>query len=157
MYFPLIVAVVFALDRITKHLVMAEMELQQSIPIFPDVFHITYIHNYGAAFSLLEGRQMLLIVITAVVMLVLLFFLIRNLRDLSTCEIWALSLILGGGIGNLWDRVQLGYVPDFLNFCLIEFPVFNVADISVCCGCGLLFLSLLVLEPRSRRRQEYRR
>lgn len=155
MYFLWIVAAALALDRVTKYWVMLTMDLQESIPVIQDIFHLTYIRNFGAAFSILQGRQLLLLIVTGVVLLGILVFLIMKRGELHSCLVWALSLIVAGGMGNFIDRAWLGYVPDFFDFRI--WPIFNVADVSVCCGAGLLLIYVIVVEPRSRRATEYRR
>ncbi len=157
MYFILIVIPAVLLDRLSKLLVMGRMALSESIPLWEGVFHITYIHNEGAAFSMLSGRQAFLQILTALLMLAILLYLLFAGRRSSRLTVVALSLILAGGLGNLWDRVLYGWVPDFLDFRLIHFAVFNVADIFVTLGCALLFLEVLLLEPRRARREGYRR
>ncbi len=152
MIFYVIILVLIAADQISKYAIEAGLDLNQSIPLIDGIFHITYIRNFGAAFSILQGKQPFLIVITFIALAAVIVYLTLKRKESH----WALSLslafIAGGGIGNLIDRIRLGYVIDFLDFR--RFPVFNVADICVCLGCGLLILYLFYIEPRERRRVE---
>lgn len=145
MYFIFIGAVVF-IDQLTKHLVQASMALSDTIPLVEGIFHLTYIHNYGAAFSLLEDQRIFLILLPSLITIGILFYLGRYRRKTHWLMQLSLSLIAAGGMGNLIDRISRGYVVDFLDFRV--FPIFNVADIAVCCGCGLLVLYLFVVEPK---------
>lgn len=145
MYFIIIAAVV-ALDQLTKYLIRANMELDSSIPVVDGIFHITYIHNSGAAFSMFQGKTEFLIAIQVAVIAAVLVYLIKRRRKDHWCMLLALSFIMAGGLGNLVDRAVNGYVVDFLDFRF--WPVFNAADISVCTGCGLLVLYMLFIEPK---------
>lgn len=115
------------------------MSLNQSIPVITNVFHITYVHNFGAAFGLFVHRTGFFIFVTTVVVL-LIFVFLRHLPKEQKLLRAALVLQLGGAMGNLIDRVRLGYVIDF--FDLRVWPVFNVADIAIVFGVGLLILDL---------------
>lgn len=149
MYFIFIAAVVF-LDQWTKHLVKASIALNDTVPLLKDIFHFTHIHNYGAAFSLLEDQRIFLILLPAIITTGILFYLARWRKKTHWMMLLSLSLIAAGGIGNLIDRIGRGYVVDFLDFRF--FPVFNVADISVCFGCGMLVLYLFLVEPKLTRK-----
>ena len=148
-YFLLTLTAVLA-DQLTKQIVQAEMELSQSIPVIHEIFHLTLIHNYGAAFSMLQGKAGLLAVGTGIAILAVLAFMWLKRNTAHPCLMTAMALIAGGGLGNLIDRMVLGYVVDFLDLRI--WPVFNVADVCVCCGCGLLILYVLVLEPRQKKK-----
>ena len=133
-----------AADQITKYIVITNMELGQSIDFIDGLLDFTYIHNDGGAWGIFGGSRWFLIGFTAVIMLVLLILLIKNGKK-NMLFLWAGSLILSGGIGNLIDRIfRDGKVIDFLNFQFIDFPVFNLADIAVCVGTGLLFLYFIM-------------
>lgn len=152
MYYIAILALI-ALDRLTKFWIQSSMALNDTIPVIDGIFHITYIHNHGAAFSILQGKQGFLLAFTGMAMIAIAVFLVMALkkRMLSPVGLWALALILGGGLGNFIDRLWLGYVVDFLDLRI--WPIFNVADIAVCCGCGLLMFYILIWEPRQERRR----
>ena len=145
MYF-IIIALVVAFDQLTKYLIKANMELESTIPLLDGVFHITYIQNYGAAFSILQNKTEFLIIMQLVVIAAVLFYLLKRRKQEHWGLLLSLSLIAAGGIGNLIDRAVNGYVIDFLDFRI--WPIFNVADISVCVGCGLLVLYVFLIEPK---------
>lgn len=150
MYF-IIIAVVVALDQLTKYLIRTNFELNQTIPLIEGIFQITYIQNTGAAFSMLQNKTVFLIVMQLAVIAIVLTYLIKKRKKEHRCLLASLSLIAAGGIGNLIDRSVNGYVVDFLDFRI--WPIFNVADISVCVGCGLLVLYMFFIEPkRSKKR-----
>lgn len=149
MVYFIIVIFAVVLDQAVKHLVMSVMALHQSIPIINEVFHITYIHNTGAAFSLLQGQKVLLIGVPALFILVGLVYIFKHRSDRRRILLIAIALIVGGGIGNLIDRISLGYVVDFFDFRV--FPIFNIADIFVTIGCALLCVYVLFIDGKKRR------
>jgi len=135
----LLAVLVILFDQLLKLLVVNTMSLNQSIPVITNIFHITYVHNFGAAFGLLAHRTGFIILVTVVVVFLLLVFL-RHLPKEQKLLRAALVLQLAGATGNLIDRVRMGYVVDF--FDLRVWPVFNVADIAIVSGIGLLILDL---------------
>ncbi|MDD3168017.1 MAG: signal peptidase II [Eubacteriales bacterium] len=148
MYF-IIIAVVVGLDQLAKYLIQANLTLNSSVPLIEGIFHITYIHNSGAAFSLFQNKTGFLITMQLVVITVVLAYLVKRRNKDHWCLLLSLSLIAAGGLGNLIDRTMNGYVIDFLD--LRFWPIFNVADISVCVGCGLLVLYMFLFEPKAHR------
>ncbi len=154
-YLLMIVSIVLA-DQLVKYIVVQEMLKGQSIPILEGVFHITRVHNTGAAFSFLQGKQTLLIGFTAAILLVGLVYLLRHARrrDRKRFLMTALAFLLGGGVGNLLDRIFRGFVVDYLDFRV--FPVFNLADIFVCCGCVMICLYILFLDGKTKKKKHGR-
>ena len=151
MYF-IIIAIIIAVDQLSKYLIQSGMELNQTIPLINGVFHITYIHNYGAAFSIFQNKTGFLIAIQLVVITGVIVYLIKRRKIDHWALLLSLSLIAAGGFGNLIDRAAKGYVVDFLD--LRVWPIFNVADISVCVGCGLMVLYVFLIEPKRSRSEK---
>jgi len=151
MYF-IIIAIIIAVDQLSKFLIQSGMELNQTISLINGVFHITYIHNYGAAFSIFQNKTEFLIAIQLVVISGVLVYLIKRRKIDHWALLLSLSLIAAGGFGNLIDRAAKGYVVDFLDFRV--WPIFNVADISVCVGCGLMVLYVFIIEPKRSRSEK---
>lgn len=150
----LLALAVFALDRWTKRLVAARIALYSHIQIIPGFFRLTHTENTGAAFSLFADspahwKTALLIGFSIVAMIVVSTLLWKQPRVLSMNGI-ALSLILGGATGNLWDRIASGRVLDFLLVYVKQYqwPVFNLADSSIVIGASLLVLEILFHKPR---------
>lgn len=143
-----IIAVIILLDQISKYSISINMNLYESIPIIQNVFHITHIQNFGAAFSILQNHQGLFIGISSIAVVIIFFILIKYQKNLHNMYLYSLCLIAAGAIGNLIDRIRLGYVTDFLDFRI--WPVFNIADISIVCGTILLAYYILWIEPRER-------
>ena len=141
----IVIAASVLLDQITKMIVVNSMELYQSISVIDHVFSFTYIHNYGAAWGMLSDHRWVFILVTAIAIIVLPIFLYRY-RNLHFMFGFSLSLIIGGAIGNMIDRVVLGYVVDFLEATFIDFPVFNVADICVVCGAIMMFVYIAFID-----------
>ncbi len=138
MHIGLVVIAVILLDQISKVLVRTMMTEGQSISIIDGFFSLSYHNNTGVAFSFLAGQRMLVTIVqfTVVIIVALILYFLKGktlLFDIS------LALILGGGIGNLIDRLFYGKVTDMLSFSIFP-PIFNVADIAVTVGCGLLLI-----------------
>ena len=131
-----------AADYVTKALTLANMPIGSTIPLWDGVFHLTHIRNYGAAFSIMAGQRFFLILLPMIVIIAVVLFVIAK-RPKNKLLLLSLSMIASGGIGNLIDRIRFGYVVDFLDFRLINFPIFNVADIFVTVGAAL-FIALLL-------------
>ncbi|MFG0212441.1 signal peptidase II [Brevibacillus porteri] len=149
MLYYLIAAVIIALDQFTKYLVVKYMELGQSIPLIADVFHLTSHRNMGAAFGILQNQRWFFIVITVVVVIGIVISLIRLRKNQPRASL-ALSLVLGGAVGNFIDRAMTGQVVDFLDFTLINFPIFNVADMAITIGVGILLLDVFLDGKKNR-------
>lgn len=137
----IIVGVIF-LDQITKWLTVINLDLGESFPLIENVFHFTYVQNRGAAFGILKDQRWVFLIISTVAIVAMFIMLWKSRKDSKLLCI-AISMIIGGGIGNMIDRCLLGYVIDFLDFTLINFAVFNVADSFVCIGVGLFILELI--------------
>ena len=132
-------------DQLLKKLFSGTMQLGESIPVLPGIFHLTYIQNPGAAFGLFENQTLFFIAIAAF----LLAFLAFAYKELAAQGIWVrygMSLLAGGAVGNLLDRVRLGAVIDYLDFRI--WPIFNLADIGICLGATLIVWGLLREEGR---------
>ena len=123
------------------------MFVGETIPVMEDIFHITYIQNRGAAFSLWEQQWVVLIAFPAIVMIAGLVFLFIKRKIWDKLYLISIALICGGGMGNLIDRVLYGYVVDMFDFRV--FPVFNIADIFICAGCGLMLIYVIFLERKN--------
>ena len=132
------------LDQWTKALTVANIPLYQEVPFLDGLFHFTYIQNTGAAFSSFRGQQWLFALIFAVFTVFLIWELRKNSMGFLPFERWCIAAIWAGGLGNMIDRVRLGYVVDMIEVDFISFPVFNVADCFITCGCVLLVLHLLL-------------
>ncbi len=134
------------LDQITKYLVVIYMDLYESVDIIPGVLRFTYIRNEGAAFGSFSDSRWVFMVLSAVAIVgILVYFFVKKPQNKLFCS--ALTLIVGGGVGNMIDRIRLGYVVDFIDF--YAFPNvwkwnFNVADSFVCVGAGLVILWMII-------------
>jgi signal peptidase II len=135
------------LDQWVKAWVRTNIPLGTSVPLWNGVFHFTHAQNDGMAFSALRGQIGLLVTAAVVVMGVILYTFIRQGKRTPALLGFALALPLGGAIGNLIDRVKDHYVTDFLDFRLINFPIFNVADSAITIGICLLALRNLLPAP----------
>ena len=145
----LIALTVVVLDRIAKWAVAHNIALHDSIPVIPDFFRITHVENRGAAFGLFaespsEWKLAILVAFSVVALVVVSALLWRNSHALTSTGV-GLALILGGAIGNLWDRLLSGRVVDFLLFYIgqYQWPAFNVADSAIVVGAGLLVIEIV--------------
>lgn len=132
------------MDQISKILVIKFLDINSNIELIKNFFYLTYTHNTGAAFSILTGQRLLLILI-AVIILTLIFNYVRKNKVEGKVEKIAFSLIIGGSLGNLIDRIVRGFVVDFLDFKIFgyNFPIFNLADTFIVIGVLLLFITTL--------------
>ncbi len=146
MIYYLIIAAIIVSDRIVKLLVSSNLAVGETIPLIENVFHITYVQNRGAAFSMWEQQWLILVVMPAVVMLAGMILLYVRRKTWNRFYLQSISFICGGGLGNLIDRTVQGYVVDMFDFRV--FPVFNIADIFICAGCGLLLLYIIFIERK---------
>ena len=156
--FPLyfvIAAAVVGLDQLTKYLVLKNLTKVATVPLIKNVLHLTYVENRGAAFGMLSNNRWVFMIISAAVIAVMTAYLIINRRGGVLGNV-AVAFVLGGGIGNMIDRVFRGFVVDFIDFRLINFYVFNAADSFVCVGCGLLIFVLIRNELIARKAKKSR-
>ena len=137
--------VFFAVDRISKALVVANMSLGDSAPLIPKLFNLYFVHNSGGAWGILAGYTWLLLSITAVIMIIGVTVLICK-GTKNKWLFWAVSLILSGGLGNMYDRIfNGGRVIDFIQFDFWQsFPIFNIADCAIVIGCAVLILYFIL-------------
>jgi len=143
-YWLLIVGMI-VLDQVLKFFAVTKLRPIGSIPLIENVFHLTFARNTGAAFSILRGKQVFLIILTSIVILSLIFLMAKSMKENNNKFLTlSLALIIGGAIGNLIDRIRLDYVVDYLDFTLINFPIFNAADVFIVVGTGLLALMVIV-------------
>ena len=138
----LVAALLVGIDQFIKRWATAVLLPQTAMTLIPGILELRYFLNDGMAFSMLAGKQTLLIVVTSIMLLGVLWMLFA--RKLTPLERVAWTLVLGGGIGNLIDRVATGVVVDYINVLFINFAVFNFADICVCVGVGLLMLWVIL-------------
>jgi signal peptidase II len=144
------VGLIVALDQLTKNLVVSRFHLGDSMPVLDSILNITRVHNSGAAFGLLATlppnlRDPFFFLVPGLTLAVILFVFYR-LRESQNLSTYALAMIVGGALGNLADRVRLGFVVDFLDFhwnAGWHFPAFNVADAAISLGVAMLLLAML--------------
>lgn len=151
MIYTVIAVLTAVVDYITKLWAEKELIHISTIPIIKDVFHLTYVENRGMAFGMFSGARFIFIAVTAVIMIVLLTVLFKIPKKDRT--IWiklGTALCCGGAVGNLAERAFKGYVVDFLDFRIIDFPVFNAADIAICVGAAMIFIHFLFAEDNKK-------
>jgi len=130
-------------DQLVKYKIFTTMTLYESIPVVKGIFHLTYIQNPGAAFGILENQRIIFILVGVVILLAGVYFY-RHLAVEPLLVQLGAALLWGGAIGNLIDRIWLGKVIDIFDFRI--WPVFNIADIGICIGSGLIIYALIFLE-----------
>lgn len=142
-YFFLIVSSVVIIDQLSKYIIGLGLFINENMPIIPNVLSFTHTKNTGAAFSLFSGHVQLLTIISVVATIFILFYYLNNSKRLNIIEISGWSFLLGGTIGNMIDRLFQGSVTDFINFKLINFPIFNFADICIDLGAFIIIVFML--------------
>ena len=135
---------VIVFDQVTKVIAIKQLLPISTYPIIKDVIHFTYVENRGAAFGMLQNQRWVFMVLSTVVMVVILLVMVKYKKFLHPIMLTGLSFTVGGGIGNMIDRTIKGYVVDFIDFTLIDFAVFNIADTFICIGVGLIILDILL-------------
>ena len=141
-FYVIFVVLVVAADQLTKALVVANIPLGGHVDFLPGFLDFTYLRNTGAAFSSFEGMQWLFALIFLVFTLGIFYEYFRKKMPFTSFERWSIAAIYAGGLGNMIDRLRLGYVVDMIETQFMDFPVFNVADCFITCGCIALFASL---------------
>lgn len=135
--------VILGADQLTKYLTVANIPLHGQVDFIPGFLGLTYVQNDGAAFSSFSGMQWLFAVIFIVFTALVVWEYWKKAMPFTTFERWCIAAIYGGGLGNMVDRVRLGYVVDMIETKFITFPVFNVADCFITCGCIALIFHLV--------------
>lgn len=148
----------FFLDQLIKYVINEVISLERSVAVIENFFHLTYVRNYGAAFNILNGNRLFLILIACITLFIIYYCLMKN-RVNSTLEQVGYGLFIGGILGNLWDRLIHGYVIDYLDFEIfqIHMPIFNYADICICVGVFLCVIALLKEEMRWKNSQSQKK
>ena len=139
------IAGITALDQWTKALTLANIPLYGRVPVIDGLFHLTYVQNTGAAFSSFEGMQWLFALIFAAFTIWLIWEFSGKRLPFKPLDRALIVAIYAGGLGNMIDRIRLGYVVDMIQTTFIDFPVFNVADIFITCGCIAMMAHLLLV------------
>lgn len=139
----LLAAVIVIADQVSKYLVVAQIPLGGHIEVLPGVVGLTYVQNRGAAFSMLQNQQWLFALIFALFAVLIVWEFSKKRMPFTTLERFCIVSVFAGGLGNMIDRLRLGYVVDMIATEFINFPVFNVADCFITCGCILLMAHLV--------------
>ena len=148
-FYVLFVTILVILDQYVKNLVVLNIEMGKRIPLIKDFFSLTYVRNYGAGFSILQNETRFLTILSIVAILILSYMLIKAKKN-DTVSIISYILIISGALGNLIDRIRLGFVVDFLDFIILgyDYPVFNLADSYITVGCFILII-MVILESKN--------
>ena len=142
--------VMIVLDQVVKYWALTSLQAQHTIPLIENVFHLTYVENRGAAFSLLAQFDSRWIFVALAVIITIVIFIVLRIDYIQTAlGRWSLVLVAAGALGNAIDRVMHGFVVDLFDFRLIHFPVFNVADIFICVG-GVLFVIYFMFQHKDK-------
>ncbi|MBC8078882.1 MAG: signal peptidase II [Gorillibacterium sp.] len=160
MYYFLLAFIVFLLDQGSKWLIAHNLELYQEVPVLGHFFLITSHRNTGAAFSILEGQRWFFLSITSVVLIGIIYYMRILIRQRKKLLASALGCLLGGAIGNFYDRAVAGEVVDFLQFNFVfsifgahvdyTFPIFNIADTAISIGVALIILDTFISGRREK-------
>ena len=143
LFYGLFVALILVVDQITKFFVVDRIPLSSQVKAIPGLFHFTYVQNTGAAFSSFEGMRWMFVGIFVLLTAALLFEYFKKPMGFTEFERFCLAAVYGGALGNVIDRIRLGYVVDMVCLDFMDFPVFNVADCFITCGSLLLLVHLV--------------
>ena len=134
--FAAMAALLLVLDQWFKTWIVANLPLGETMAFIPGIMQLRTVHNYGAAWSSFSGMRWLLLGVTSLIVLMVLFVVVRGYVR-HPLGLLAASLVISGGLGNIIDRARLGYVVDMFDLTFMNYPVFNIADICIVCGCFL--------------------
>lgn len=140
--YALFAAAIAAADQVTKYWVVQNIPLYRRIAFLPGILGLTYVRNDGAAFSSFRGMQWMFALIFVAFTGLVLYEYFRKPMPFAKLERWCIAAIYGGGVGNMIDRIRLGYVVDMVETEFMDFPIFNLADCFITCGCILLVLHI---------------
>ena len=143
LFMGLFAAIIVALDQITKYLTVSGISLYEKVKLLPGVVGLTYVQNTGAAWSSFQGQQWLFALIFIAFTVAIIWEYKKQAMQFTKFEWWCIAAIYGGGLGNMIDRVRFGFVVDMIETEFITFPVFNVADCFITCGCIALIVHLV--------------
>ena len=143
LFMALAAAVVVGIDQYTKYLTVESIKEFQHLPGIPGIFNLTFVKNDGAAWSSFQGMIWLFVLVFVVLTVAMVWEFSKKRLGFTTFERWCIASVWAGGLGNMIDRVRLGYVVDMINLEFMDFPVFNVADCFITCGCILLIVHLI--------------
>lgn len=141
LYFPLAAVMLILLDQLSKQWIVNHIPLNAIRKCVPGIFSLTYLRNYGAAFSILQNQQWFFTVITLTVVGAACYYFIKNING-NFWFLFGLLLIISGGIGNFIDRLRLSYVVDMVHLDFMNFAIFNVADSYLTVGVVIVFIAL---------------
>lgn len=137
------ICVSVGVDQLTKLIVRANMDVGDTVPVIEDVLHFTYIRNEGAAFGMLSEHRWVFMTLSVIAIIAIGVYLFKFCKEALFTKI-GLALVIGGGIGNMIDRVCLKYVVDMIDCRFIDFYIFNFADCCVCVGAGMVILGFIL-------------
>ena len=143
LFMGIFAALIVAVDQITKLLVVQHIPLHTGVDVIPGVVGLTYVQNTGAAFSSFQGMQWLFLVVFLLFTVAIIWEFSKKRWPFTSFDRWCIAAVYAGGLGNMIDRLRLGYVVDMIQTKFMEFPVFNVADCFITCGVILLLVHLV--------------
>lgn len=146
--YTLFALLVVVADQVSKYFVVKLIPLFSEVGFIPGVLGLTYVQNDGAAFSSFRGMQGLFLLIFLIFTVAILYEYFCKPMAFTRVERWCIAAVYGGGVGNMIDRVRLGYVVDMIETKFMDFPVFNVADCFITCGCILMMVSLVFFNKK---------
>lgn len=152
MLYVLFAAVIVLADQLLKGWIVAVLPVYGELPFIPGLLQLTHVHNYAAAFSLFGGMRIPIMILTFLVCAAIIVALIIK-KPQSALQRFALMLVLGGAVGNLIDRMTLGYVIDMFDTLFMDFPVFNIADCAIVVG-GILFCICILFEDVGKKKKK---
>ncbi len=154
LWYLIIAAATVAVDRLSKYLTVLCLYPDGDFTVWEGVLHFTYVENRGAAFGMLADNRWVFMVTSVLLIIAVLAAMVYYIRRIPPILAVSLAFVLGGGIGNMIDRIAYGYVVDFINVVLIDFAVFNIADSFICIGAGLMFIYVIAAEIKEEKEKK---
>ncbi len=155
MLYIITAAIVLVADILTKIVAVKNLAPVYSVEVIKNILNFTYVENKGIAFGMFSGGRFVFIAVTVIILILILLIIFKTPKEKRSAFLkLGGALVVSGAIGNLVDRVLYGYVVDFIEVKFIDFPVFNVADIAVCIGAGLLLIHYLFIDGKNNVREE---
>ena len=143
LFMAIFAAVAVIIDQVTKYLTVANIPLHGDMAFIPGFLGLTYHQNHGAAWSILQGQQWLFAILFIALTVGIVWEYRKKVLPFTTFERWCIAAVFAGGLGNMIDRIRLGYVVDMIETQFMDFPIFNVADCFISCGCIALIFHLV--------------
>jgi len=154
MIYIIFIAILFAIDQITKSITHNNLLLGESIPVIKDFFHFTYVRNEGVAFGIFQGKIQIITIVSILAVIGIIYYVVKYEKNSSKLIHYAYALIISGAMGNITDRIFRGFVVDMMDFRGIWSYIFNMADVYINIGVALMLLDYILVERKKKEEEK---